>query len=106
MIAENREQVENTRDYYAECTQALMSYLRQEASYEMLQNNRIHEAMKRRLIIKAKDWAIKNEVQFTEDEYKQLAENTLATYLVNWQDKIQGEDNRGKRLGKSHYLDT
>lgn len=105
MIPETRERAEKITDY-EECIQALESYLRQETSYSAMSNEHVAAAFEKRLALKAKDWGLKYKADMSEREYISLAREAICRYLNNWKDKKQGEDNRGHRLGKSHYLDA
>jgi len=100
VIAENREQVERhmTRE---DCIQALESYLRQEASYNMLIDPKLKDTMQQRLAIKAKDFGLKYNMCMSENDYSTLAQDAISRYLYNWKNKQQGIDDRGHRLGKS-----
>ena len=102
MIAENREQAEKT-DTEA-VIQALQSYLRQEASYEAMQQAQVAESMEKRLALKARDFALQHgDKSLSDDDCTALAQEAICRYIHNWQDKKQGEDDRGHRLGKSRF---
>lgn len=102
MIPENREQSEKIDN--EEIIQALQSYLRQEASYEAIQQSGVAEGMEKRLAIKAKDFALQHgDSSLTDDNCTALACEAISRYINNWQDKKQGEDDRGHRLGKSSF---
>ena len=57
--------------------QALQSYLRQEYSYDVLRDY---------------------------NQEQRLAREAVETFKANWKGKVQGEDDRGHRFGKSKYL--
>ena len=101
MIPENREQAEHTQKKHEDCIQALEAYLRDEASWDAMQNEHVAEGMEKRLALKAKDWNLKYNAGFMEGDYTALAREAIRRYLDNWNGKVQGEDNRGRRLGKS-----
>ena len=101
MIPENREREENIQKKHNDCIQALEAYLRDEASWDAMQNEHVAAGMEKRLALKAKDWDLKYRAGFTEGDYTALAREAIRRYLDNWENKEQGEDNRGKRLGKS-----
>lgn len=104
MIAENREQFESKQSIES-CIQALESYLRQEASYEAMSNEHVAAGMEKRLAMKAKDYCTKYRMPLSEGMYLNIAREAITRYLNNWEDKTQGEDNRGHRLGKSQFMD-
>ena len=99
MIAENRESMESN----SRLTNALQEYLRQEYSPDAIESAR--PAAEKRVALKAKDWCIKHNCTTSEADYIKLARNAINRFLVNWEDKIPGEDDRGHRLGKSSYED-
>ena len=102
MIAENREQAEKTDPEAV--VQALQSYLRQEASYEAMQQSSVAEGMEKRLALKARDFAIQHgDKSLSDDDCTALAQEAIRRYMNNWQGKKQGEDDRGHRLGKSSF---
>lgn len=101
MIPENREQSENIHKRYEDCIQALEKYLRSEASWDAMQNEHVAEGMEKRLAFNAKDWNLKYKAGFTENDCTALAREAIRRYVDNWEGKKQGEDNRGRRLGKS-----
>lgn len=102
MIVENREQAEKTDPEAV--VQALQSYLRQEASYETMQQAQVAEGMEKRLTLKAKDFCLQHgDNSLTDDDYIALAREAIRRYMHNWHDKKQGEDDRGHRLGKSSF---
>lgn len=105
MIPENREQTEQQQNIES-CIQALESYLRQEANYEAMSNSMVAAGMEKRLAMKAKDYCIKYDMQLPEEVYIQIAREAITRYLHNWKGKVQGEDDRGHRLGKSHYMNV
>lgn len=115
MIPENREQSEklaNTENIaqsekltdVEKCIQSLEHYLRQETSYSAMSNEHVAAAMEKRLAIKAKDWGLKYKVNMPDRESVLLAREAITRYLRNWEDKKEGEDDRGHRLGKNSYL--
>lgn len=102
MIAENREQAEKTDS--EEVIQALQSYLRQEASYDAMQQSSVAEGMEKRLAMKARDFALQHgDKSLSDDDCTALAQEAIRRYMNNWQGKKQGEDDRGHRLGKSSF---
>lgn len=102
MIAENREQAEKTDPEAV--IQALQSYLRQEASYDAMQQAQVAESMEKRLALKARDFALQHgDKSLSDDDCTALAQEAIRRYMHNWQDKKQGEDDRGHRLGKSSF---
>ena len=102
MIAENMEQAEKTDPEAV--IQALQSYLRQETSYEAMQQAQVAEGMEKRLALKAKDFCLQHgDNSLTDDNYTALAREAIRRYMHNWHDKKQGEDDRGHRLGKSSF---
>lgn len=102
MIPENREQAEKTDPEAA--VQALQSYLRQEASYDAMQQSNVAEGMEKRLAMKARDFALQHgDKSLSDDDCTALAQEAIRRYMNNWQGKKQGEDDRGHRLGKSSY---
>ena len=102
MIAENREQAEKTDPEAV--VQALQSYLRQEASYDAMQQSSVAEGMEKRLALKARDFALQHgDKSLSDDDCTALAQEAIRRYMNNWQGKKQGEDDRGHRLGKSSF---
>ncbi len=102
MIAENREQAEKTDP--EEVIQAMQSYLRQEASYDAMQQSSVAEGMEKRLAMKARDFALQHgDKSLSDDDCTALAQEAIRRYMNNWHGKKQGEDDRGHRLGKSSF---
>lgn len=102
MIAENREQAEKTDP--EEVIQAMQSYLRQEASYDAMQQSSVAEGMEKRLAMKARDFALQHgDKSLSDDDCTAFAQEAIRRYMNNWQGKKQGEDDRGHRLGKSSF---
>lgn len=93
MIPETRETVE-------ECIQALQSYMRNELSPESINNKNIAESVEDRLTLTASDWFTKRGIAMAADDYRNMAKEAVRRYVHNWNGKVQGEDDRGHRLGK------
>lgn len=98
MIAEERE-----RDM-SSIEQALQSYLRQEYSYDVLRDYNQEQAAIQRLIYTATDYAMKHGINISDSDAERLAREAVETFKANWKGKVQGEDDRGHRFGKSKYL--
>ena len=98
MMAETREKLEKGNE---DIVQALEKYLRSEASSESLQNDSIMQALRKRLCLKAKDYAFKHNLELDDTAANNVANEALQRYQHNWQNKEQGIDNRGHRFGIS-----
>lgn len=100
MTAENRE-VEEASNITEDCIQAMESMLRQEFDYASV-SQLPDDVIIKRMAMKGYDWCNKNMPSYIDKiDFYFLAKEALERYKKNWKDKEQGEDNRGKRLGKS-----
>ena len=99
--AEQRHQKQASHEGSFDTTQRLMSLLRAEYSPHSLESSFACEACENRLAQVARDYDAEINEHHDDMYYKTLAHETLYRYLDNWKDKTQGEDDRGKRLGKS-----
>lgn len=102
MIPEQREKVERTSldggVYNVE--QKLQSYLRDKFSIDALSSASAKECAKKLLAQVAQDYCLSHNDERQQDEYYNLASDAIDTYITNWTDKKQGEDNRGHVFGK------
>lgn len=94
MIPEYRENMQND-DKKENCIQALESSLRQDMPSE------ITESVISELTLNAVDWLFNHGYRPDEQLARELAEEACNRYKINWKNKKHGEDNRGKRFGKS-----
>lgn len=99
--AEQRHQKQAAHEGSFDTAQRLMSLLRSEYSPRALESSFACEACENRLVQVARDYDAEINEHHDDEYYKTLARGTLHQYLDNWKDKTQGEDDRGKRLGKS-----
>lgn len=100
MNAGMREELE--RPYTDEdVIQDLEKYLRQEASSDVLDNDKMKDALKKRLFLKARDYAYNRGAEMADADASRLSQEALSRYERNWNGKVQGEDDRGHRLGIS-----
>lgn len=100
MIAETREKFEHKENMPSELLNAIQVYMRTEFSPEVFHNTEMSDAAKVRIAIKAKDWCMKHNCEMPDDQYKDCAEQSINTFLKNWENKKPGEDNRSHNLGK------
>lgn len=98
---EQRHQKQAAHEGSFDTTQRLMSLLRSEYSPRSLESSFACEACENRLAQVARDYDAEINEHHDNEYYKKLARGTLHRYLDNWENKTQGEDDRGKRLGKS-----
>lgn len=98
---EQRHQKQASHEGSFDTTQRLMSLLRSEYSPHSLESSFACEACENRLAQVARDYDAEINEYHDDEYYKKLARGTLHRYLDNWKNKTQGEDDRGKRLGKS-----
>lgn len=98
MIAEEREKTERP---YEDIIQSLEKYMRQEVSYDAIQNEQILKGIRERLSMKARDYAFAHNIELQDSDANRLANEAISRYAHNWNGKKQGEDDRGHRLGIS-----
>ena len=91
-------------DWQEQCIQALETALRQEFDSESIKQDDIAEAARRRMYIKAIDWGYAHNVDIQPQLATQLANTAIDRYKSNWKNKVQGQDDRGHRFGKTSYL--
>ena len=99
--AEERHQKQAAHEGSFNTEQKLMSYLRDKYSPEALESSYACEACENILAKVARDYDAEINEKHDDEYYKTLARGTITRYLKNWEDKVPGEDNRGKRLGKA-----
>lgn len=104
MIAEMREQGERTSKdggvYNVE--QKLQSYLRDKYSPAALERGK--EDAIRILKTIAQQWCIDHNYDNSYNNYYQIAEDAINTYLSNWKDKKPGEDDRSHAFGRINSI--
>lgn len=98
MNVETRENLERGNE---DVIQALEKYLRSELSSESLKNDSVVQGMRKRLYLKAKDYAFQHNQELDDTAANEAANEALQRYQHNWYNKEQGTDDRGHRLGKS-----
>lgn len=103
--AEKRHQKQAAHEGSFSTEQKLMSYLRDKYSPESLESSYACEACENILAKVARDYDAEINEKHDDEYYKTLARGTITRYLKNWEDKVPGEDNRGKRLGKAQYAE-
>lgn len=100
MIPESREQVE--QDSAPNIANTLQDYLRNEAPVINKLNYKMQDALYQRLMLKIHDYMYKYNINYTHEQVEQLASDAITKYINNWQGKVPGTDNRGKRLGNTY----
>lgn len=98
MTVEEREKTERP---YEDIIQALEEYMRQEVSYEAIKSDDVLNGIRKRLAMKARDYAFAHNIELQDSDANRLANKAVARYAHNWKGKKQGEDDRGHRLGCS-----
>ena len=98
MTVEEREKTERP---YEDIIQALEEYMRQEVSYEAIKSDDVLDSIRKRLAMKARDFAFAHSIDLQDSDANRLANAAIARYAHNWKGKKQGEDDRGHRLGCS-----
>lgn len=103
---EQRHEKELNHDGSFSLENKLQAYLRDKYSPESLESSYACEAAEKLLANVARDYdAASGKQEDMNKPYEQIARQAIVKYLNNWKNKTPGEDDRGKRFGKSqdHY---